>query len=162
MIFFCLLIIAYICPSPKQTCIVSSLCRVTRSQSGSGWFRWAHGIRNWLFNQYMNTIEDQILKYIHEHSIAHPKDIRDRFPKAGQVLASLDEMKLTTKVPSKQFSVTLTDKGREALAMGYEKYTERQQHVEENKIRREKISMICAIISTAIALISFILSLLIG
>lgn len=114
----------------------------------------------------MNTIEDQILQYIHEHSIAHPKDIRDRFPKAGQVLASLDEMKLTTKVPGKQFSVTLTEKGREALSMGYKKYTKHQQRLAEKEKRetgREKIiSMICAIISTAIALISFILSQLIG
>lgn len=42
----------YLCHCPKQTCIVSPLCRVTRSQSGSGWFRWAHGIRNWPFLLY--------------------------------------------------------------------------------------------------------------
>lgn len=104
----------------------------------------------------MNTIEDQILKYIHEHSIAHPKDIRDRFPKAGQILASLDEMKLTTKVPGKQFSVTLTDKGREAVKKGFVQYKNEINKNEKNETKKKWLKRIKFILEYAAAIYSII------
>ncbi len=76
----------------------------------------------------MELLQDAILKYILEHDIAHPGDIKDKFSEQYGVdfvqksLSRLESYELVQKAPHKMVSVILTQEGIKAAKMGFNNY----------------------------------------
>lgn len=111
----------------------------------------------------MIQLEDQILKYILKHGIAHPKDIRDKFLDTAVAMANLKRYNLIEKAPGKVYSVILTREGVKAQAMGFKQYILYLEAEEEKKklqVRKERkrfiVELIVAIIGVVLALISIL------
>lgn len=85
----------------------------------------------------MDKLEDQLLKYISEQNVVHPKDVFEYFEKKYRV----DEVKIAITeiecegliVPArgKRESFCLTLEGKKALKVGFAKYVEMKERENE-------------------------------
>lgn len=111
----------------------------------------------------MELLEDQILRYISEHVIAHPKDIRDKFANAYIALAKLQKENFIGKAPEKQQSVTLTKEGEEAARIGYQACMMKKQNQKNNENKQQRMAYlanICTIIAAVATILGIIISIM--
>ena len=105
------------------------------------------------------TAEDRVLRYVHDHAIAHPKDIEAMGIDCLTALGRLMDDGFLMNVPSRVHSVMLTRKGMDAYEYGFDEYLDRNKKERQRNERNQLLKDIgVAVVSATISAILTFLS----